>query len=153
MRAAICRPRTRRFALEHDAVVADVPSLPTLPSGNGYTIRTVVDKVALFFAVSSHGHGERSGASADQVRDNGKAPRKILLFTPQSKLPLRVGLLVDTSGSVNERFGFEKHAASKSLEQLLTTRMIWRLSQAFPIRPASSRIHASHESLGNGTEA
>jgi VWFA-related protein len=41
-------------------------------------------------------------------------------FLPQSKLPLRLGLLIDSSGSVQPRFAFEKHAASKFLQQMLS---------------------------------
>ena len=73
-------------------LVADLPSVPVLPSGNAWTIRKVVDEVALFFAVSSHGHMvDDLKLSEIQVRDDGKPPAKILLFAPQSKLPLRVG--------------------------------------------------------------
>ncbi len=141
--------------LEHGTVVADIPSLPTLPSGNGYTIRTVVDEVALFFAVSSHGHMVNDlELSQIEVRDDGKAPQKILLFTPQSKLPLRVGLLVDTSGSVNQRFGFEKHAASKFLEQLLTNPDDLAFVAGFSNSTSVVQdFTANHESLGKGIDS
>ncbi len=39
---------------------------------------------------------------------------------PQSKLPLRLALLVDTSGSVHNRFSFEKRAAIKFVEKMLS---------------------------------
>jgi len=85
-----------------------------------YTIRKVVDETALFFAVSSHGHMVSDlDLSNIQIRDDNKPPEKILQFVPQSKLPLRLGLLIDTSGSVQARFSFEKHAASKFLEKVL----------------------------------
>ncbi len=100
---------------------ANVADIPLLPSGNSWTIHKLVDEVALFFAVSSHGHMINDLTLSEiQIRDDGRPPAKILAFAPQSKLPLRVGLLVDTSGSVQPRFGFEKHAASKFLQQLLT---------------------------------
>jgi VWFA-related protein len=80
----------------------------------------VVDETALFFAVSSHGHMVSDlDLSNIQIRDNNKPPEKVLQFVPQSKLPLRLGLLIDTSGSVQSRFSFEKHAASKFLEKVL----------------------------------
>jgi len=41
-------------------------------------------------------------------------------FAPQSKLPLRLALLVDTSGSVVDRFSFEKRAATKFVEKMLS---------------------------------
>ncbi len=104
-----------------NAVVADIPTAPAIGSGTSWTIRKVVDEVALFFSVSSHGRMVNDlQLSQIQIRDDGRPPAKILLFAPQSKLPLRVGLLIDTSGSVRERFGFEKHAAARFLQQLLT---------------------------------
>jgi Ca-activated chloride channel homolog len=89
-------------------------------SSRAWTIRKVVDETALFFAVSSHGHMVSDlDLSNIQIRDNNKPPEKVLQFVPQSKLPLRLGLLIDTSGSVQSRFSFEKHAASKFLEKVL----------------------------------
>jgi VWFA-related protein len=42
-------------------------------------------------------------------------------FVPQSKLPLRLALLIDTSGSVHDRFSFEKRAAINFIEDVLST--------------------------------
>jgi VWFA-related protein len=100
-------------------------SVPGVDRGSGlpnqFTIRKVVDEVAVFFGVSSGGHSVTDLALADiTVHDDNKPPSKILQFSPQSKLPLRIGLLIDTSGSVNPRFSFEKRAASKFLEQMLS---------------------------------
>lgn len=96
-------------------------SLPSsLPSANTWTIHQSVEETALFFAVSSHGHMINDLSLADfQIRDNEKPPEKITAFLPQSKLPLRIGLLIDTSGSVQERFSFEKRAAAKFLEKII----------------------------------
>lgn len=96
-------------------------SLPSsLPAANTWTIHQRVEETALFFAVSSHGHMINDLTLADfQIRDNNKPPVKITQFLPQSKLPLRIGLLIDTSGSVQERFSFEKRAAAKFLEKII----------------------------------
>lgn len=89
-------------------------------AGGAWTIHKSVDETALFFAVSSHGHMVSDlDLSNIQIRDDNKPPEKVLQFVPQSKLPLRLGLLIDTSGSVQTRFSFEKHAASKFLEKVL----------------------------------
>src|SRR5262249_27323152 len=85
-----------------------------------FTIRTAVDEVAQFFSVSSHGHMVSDlHLSNIHLRDNNKPPSKVLQFVPQSKLPLRLALLVDTSGSVKGRFNFEKEAAAKLLQKVL----------------------------------
>ena len=139
-------------AMGHDAVVADIPTVPAMGSGNSWTIRKVVDEVALFFSVSSHGRMvDDLELSQIQIRDDGRPPAKILLFAPQSKLPLRVGLLVDTSGSVHERFGFEKHAAAKFLEQLLTNPDDLAFVAGFSNSPEVTQdFTASHSDLDKG---
>ncbi|HEX8893479.1 MAG TPA: VWA domain-containing protein [Terriglobales bacterium] len=86
-----------------------------------WTIRKVVDEVAVFFGVTSRGHSVTGLELSDiKVLDDNKPPEKVLEFTPQSKLPLRLGVVIDTSGSVQRRFAFEKQAASKFLAQMLT---------------------------------
>ena len=98
------------------------PGHGVLPSSQpkSWIIHTTVDETALFFSVSSHGHMVSDlDLSNIQLRDNGKAPERVVQFLPQSKLPLRLALLIDTSGSVQQRFGFEKHAAEKFLERVL----------------------------------
>jgi Ca-activated chloride channel homolog len=89
-------------------------------SPSAWVIRKSVDETAIFFAVSNRGHMvDDLELSNIQLRDDDKAPEKILQFVPQSKLPLRLGLVIDTSGSVQDRFSFEKHAASKFLQKVL----------------------------------
>lgn len=106
--------------LEASAANAPAPLALTRKVNGTWTIRAAVDETALFFAVSSHGHMvDDLKLSEIQLRDDEKTPEKIVQFLPQSKLPLRIGLLVDTSGSVRDRFSFEKHAAEKFLEKVL----------------------------------
>jgi Ca-activated chloride channel homolog len=95
---------------------------PHLPlDAHAWTFRTSVDQVTMFFSVSSHGHMVNDLQPADiHVLDDNKPPERVEQFAPQSKLPLRLALLVDTSGSVRERFSFEKHAATKFLEKMLS---------------------------------
>lgn len=86
-----------------------------------FTIRKVVDEVAVFFGVTSGGHTVTDlDLSEIKVRDDNKPPERVIQFLPQSKLPLRLGVVIDTSGSVQPRFSFEKHAAAKFLQQMLT---------------------------------
>ncbi len=84
-------------------------------------IRRAVDEVAQFFAVSSHGRMVTDLELSDvHLRDDNKPPAKVTLFAPQSKLPLLLGLLVDTSGSVQDRFSFEKLSAKKFVDRVLS---------------------------------
>ncbi|MGA8432008.1 MAG: VWA domain-containing protein [Candidatus Sulfotelmatobacter sp.] len=105
----------------NNGVVSDVTPGLSSRASSAWTIRTSVDDVALFFAVSSHGHMVNDLEQTDiQVRDDGKAPARVLQFAPQSKLPLRLALLVDTSGSVHDRFAFEKRAAARFVQKMLS---------------------------------
>jgi Ca-activated chloride channel homolog len=95
------------------------PALPT--RAGAWTIRTDVDQVTVFFSVSNHGHMVNDLQQSDiRILDDNKPPEKVVQFAPQSKLPLRLALLVDTSGSVHDRFSFEKHAATKFVEKMLS---------------------------------
>lgn len=96
-------------------------TVETSTSGAGWTIRKSVDEVAQFFAVTDHGRMVTDLSQSNiQIRDDNRPPERVLQFTPQSKLPLLLGLLVDTSGSVQERFSFEKRAAMKFVEKVLS---------------------------------
>lgn len=89
-------------------------------SGAVFTIHQAVDETALYFAVTNHGHMVSDlQLSNIQIRDDNKPPERVIQFIPQSKLPIRLGLLIDTSGSVHDRFSFEKRAAEKFIEKVL----------------------------------
>lgn len=95
-------------------------STPAATWSNTFTIRQAVDETALFLAVSEHGKMVNDLSISDiRIRDDDKPPQRILQFLPQSKLPLRLGILVDTSGSVEHRIAFEKTAAKTFLEKVL----------------------------------
>ena len=102
------------------SVAAPVPNAVSVPT-NAWTIRSDVDQVTLFFAVSSHGRMVNDLRQSDiKILDNNKPPERVEQFAPQSKLPLRLALIVDTSGSVLERFSFEKRAATKFVNKMLS---------------------------------
>jgi len=111
-------------AVDPDDEKEGAPVAPTVSRSHGthspYTIRASVDEVAQFFSVSEHGHLV-DGLQLSDVRilDNGRPPAKVLQFVPQSKLPLRLAVLVDTSNSVKGRFKFEKEAASRLIEKVM----------------------------------
>jgi VWFA-related protein len=87
-----------------------------------FTIHQIVDETALFFSVSQHGRSVNDLSLSDiQVRDDNKPPERILQFIPQSRLPLRLGLHIDGSESVRDRVAFEKRAAEKFIEKVLTS--------------------------------
>jgi VWFA-related protein len=88
-------------------------------AGNLWIIKKQVNEVNLWFTASIHGKFISDLTKDDvTIRDEGKVPA-ILAFHSQHDLPLRVGLLVDTSGSVKQRFRFEQSAAAGFLREAI----------------------------------
>ena len=83
------------------------------------TIKKRVDEVnLLFIATDKHGKFVRNLNEADfSILDDHKPPQSIVNFRRETDLPLQLGLLVDTSGSVRTRFDFEQEAAVSFLQQ------------------------------------
>jgi VWFA-related protein len=87
---------------------------------SGAIFRISVDEVAVFFAATDHGKSVTDlSASEIGIRDNGQPPEAILGFRSESQLPLRLGLVIDTSESVAGRFSFEQGAATKFLQTVV----------------------------------
>jgi Ca-activated chloride channel homolog len=127
------------------------PAFANRPRGV-WTIRKSVDDVAVFFSVSSHGRLINDLEESDiQIRDDNKPPAKVLQFNPQSKLPLRLALLVDTSGSVHDRFSFEKSAATKFVQKMLNGNSDLAFVAGFSTEPAVTQDFSSQAGeLGDG---
>jgi len=104
------------------------PSFSSRPRGVLHHPKSV-DDVAVFFSVSSHGRMINVWRCRHPNRDNDKPPKRVLQFAPQSKLPLRLALLVDTSGSVHDRSRSKKRAATKFVEKILKSTPISGLSR------------------------
>ena len=85
------------------------------------TITKRVDEVnVLFIATDRHGKFVRNLNQADfSIFDDHKPVQSILNFRRETDLPVEMGLLVDVSGSVQGRFGFEKEAATGFLQHII----------------------------------
>jgi Ca-activated chloride channel family protein len=83
-------------------------------------IRKRVDEVNVVFTVTDkRDHFVKDLTQTDfRVIDNDK-PANIQSFSRQTNLPLRVGLLIDASNSVRDRFKFEQEAAIEFLNQIV----------------------------------
>jgi Ca-activated chloride channel homolog len=88
-------------------------------SGQQYTIEQQVNEVDLVFTVTDkHGHFIKDLRQSDfALLDDQKAPERVYSFTRQTNLPLRVGILIDTSTSIRQRFQFEQQASIAFLQQ------------------------------------
>lgn len=85
------------------------------------TIKKRVNEVSLLFiATDKHGKFVRNLNQSDfAILDDHKPPQSIVNFRRETDLPLRLGLLIDISGSVRTRFAFEQDAAVSFLQQTL----------------------------------
>ena len=85
------------------------------------TIKKRVNEVnVLFIATNKHGKFVRDLNKEDfSILDDHKPPEQIVRFSQQTDLPLELGLLIDTSGSVHGRFQFEQDAASGFLQHTI----------------------------------
>ena len=105
--------------------------------------RTRTDEVNLIFTVTDkHGRFIRD-LKEDQFKilDNNLPPKQITHFEAETDLPLRVGLLIDASNSIRDRFQFEQQAAIQFLQQIIRPRSdkafvlafdeVWDLTQDF----------------------
>ena len=84
-------------------------------------IRKRVDEVNVVFTVTDkRGHFVKDLTQNDfKVYDNNKPAESVRSFTRETNLPLRVGLLIDASNSVRDRFKFEQEAAIEFLNQII----------------------------------
>ncbi|HYW39987.1 MAG TPA: VWA domain-containing protein [Terriglobales bacterium] len=100
---------------------AAFPATSNEADENVLTIKKRVDEVnVLFIATDRHGKFVRNLNENDfSIFDDHKPVQSILNFRPETDLPIELGLLVDVSGSVQGRFGFEKEAATGFLQHIL----------------------------------
>jgi Ca-activated chloride channel homolog len=91
---------------------------------NTPTIKLGVNEVNLIFTVTDkHGHYNPDLQQKDfALLDDSKAPAKVNSFHQQINLPLRVGILIDTSSSIRSRFQFEQQSANEFFLEMLKSK-------------------------------
>ncbi len=88
------------------------------------TIRATVSEVNVVFTVTDkHNHYVKDLKENDfKILDNNQPPAQIRSFSSETNLPLQVGLLIDASNSIRERFKFEQDSAIEFLGQTIRPR-------------------------------
>ena len=85
------------------------------------TLQLFSREVDLFFAVTDK-HGNFVTGLQQQnfgLLDDGRPPERVIRFVQQTNLPLRIGIMIDTSSSIRQRFPFEQQAAIDFLLQVM----------------------------------
>jgi Ca-activated chloride channel homolog len=107
-----------------DPAQKPVDSGTSSPDDSLLTIRVPTNEVNVVFTVTDK-HGKRITdlKQADfRVVDDNKPPEEMRSFHAEANLPLQVGLLIDASNSVRDRFKFEQESAIEFLNQTVRAR-------------------------------
>lgn len=109
------------------------PAIDSTQPNSVVTIKSRVNEVnVLFIAMNKHGKFVRDLNKDDfSILDDHKPPQQIVRFSQQTDLPLQIGLLIDTSGSIHGRFQFEQDAAVGFLQHTLRAHYDHAFAMAF----------------------
>jgi len=121
-----------------------------------YTITVHADEVnVVFTATDKHGHFVRDLQQSDiSVLDDKLPPEKVIKFSSQTDLPLRVGLVIDISSSIRDRFKFEQEAAIEFLNQIIRPRVDRAFVLGFDTTPDITQdFTGDTEALAKGVRA
>jgi Ca-activated chloride channel family protein len=101
------------------------------------TIKSTVNEVNVVFTVTDkHGHYVKDLKKENfKVVDDSKPASEIRSFHAEANLPLEVGLLVDASNSVRDRFKFEQEAATEFLNQTIRPKYDRAFVVGFDVTP------------------
>ena len=110
----------RAFARSGDGSHPAAQSPITAANAQNPKIKVNVNLVNVLFTVTSKKNRLVTGLTKKdfEVFEDSR-PQTITFFGRQSDLPLRIGVLIDTSNSVRERLDFEKQAATDFLNDVV----------------------------------
>ena len=97
------------------------PAAPDGTVATAPTITTFAREVSQIFTVTDKNGRFVTGLRQQDfgLLDDNRPPERVIKFTQQTNLPLRVGVMMDTSGSIRQRFQFEQDAATEFFLQVL----------------------------------
>jgi Ca-activated chloride channel family protein len=120
------------------------------------TIRVPVNEVRVIFTVTDrHGRYIKDLKKTDfRVVDDKKPADQIRSFRSETDLPLQVGLLIDASNSVRDRFKFEQEAAIEFLNSIIRPHYDKALVIGFDVVPDVTQDFTDNtEYLSKGVRA
>ena len=126
------------------------------PDDAATTITKTVNEVNVVFTVTDrHGRYVNNMAKSDfSVLDDDKPAQQIRSFHSETDLPLQVGLMVDASNSVRDRFKFEQESAIEFLNQTVRPRYDKAFVVGFDVTPEVTQDFTDNtEALSRGVRA
>jgi Ca-activated chloride channel family protein len=138
------------------APVAPKKEQPPEDEDSVITVRKRVDEVNVVFTVTDkHGRYVKDLKRDDfRVIDNNQPAMEIRSFRRETDLPLQVGLLVDASNSVRDRFKFEQESAIEFLNQTIRPRYDKAFVIGFDVTPEVTQDFTDNtEALSRGVHA
>lgn len=102
------------------ALTLAMPALPQEPAQQSPTIKTEVNLVNLFVTVRDKKKHVITNLKREDFRIfENEQEQKVAFFSAETTLPITLGLLIDTSGSEQNRLPAEQEAASRFLNRVL----------------------------------
>ena len=123
---------------------------------NATVIRKTVNEVNVVFTVTDkHGHYVKDLKKDDfKVIDDNRPALEVRSFHNETDLPLQVGLLVDASNSVRDRFKFEQESAIEFLNQTIRRQYDKAFIIGFDVTPEVTQDFTDNtEALSRGVRA
>ena len=116
------------------------------------TIVSAVNEVRVVFTVTDrHGHYIKDLKQNEFRVIDDRKPAELRSFRSETDLPLQVGLLVDASNSVRDRFKFEQEAAIEFLNAIIRPRYDKAFVVGFDATPEVTQDFTDNtERLSNG---
>jgi VWFA-related protein len=117
------------------------------------TIVKQVDEVNVVFNVTDKRGKFVNDLKKDDFRviDDNKPAQSIRSFRSETNLPLRVGLLIDASNSIRDRFKFEQEAAIEFLNQIIRAKFDQAFVLGFDTTPEVTQTFTDNtEALARG---
>ena len=130
--------------------------IPDAVEGNGGTITVPVNEVSLVFTVTDkHNRYVKDLTGKDfKVIDDSLPVPAFRSFRRESDLPLQVGLLIDASNSIRDRFKFEQESAVEFLNDIIRPKFDRAFVIGFDVVPELTQDFTDNtEALAKGVRS
>jgi Ca-activated chloride channel homolog len=149
-------PPTSQAVPAKPATTANNQQSSTQEDDSVTTFKIPVNEVNVVFTVTDkHGRYVKDLQKEEfRVVDDNKPADQIKSFAKETDLPLQVGLLVDASNSVRDRFKFEQESAIEFLNQTIRPRYDSAFVIGFDVTPEVTQDFTDNtEALSKGVRA